>query len=151
MNYVGLISGIQLPEVIEGAPEGAYVFEVSPSTSMPKRVHGSNLQAGEYYIKFYDKNWNELTIDLFVDPSLCNNGSDALPAGTYTTADDSFATDSNLSLYNPYFAGDFTEAELKVGKDGDNYTFTLLGTVVSGATEKVIYMTYTGEIADMVK
>ena len=151
LNYSGPIAGIQLPEVIEGAPEGAYVFEVSPSTSMPKRVHGSNLQAGEYYIKFYDSNWNELTIDLFVDPSLCNNGSDALPAGTYTTADGSFATDSNLSLYNPYFAGDFTEAELKVNVEGDTYTFTLLGTVVSGATEKVIYMTYTGEIADMVK
>ena len=118
---------------------------------MPKRVHGSNLQAGEYYIKFYDSNWNELTIDLFVDPALCNNGSDALPAGTYTTADGSFDTYSNVALYNPYFSGNFTEAELKVGKDGDNYTFTLLGTVVSGATEKVIYMTYTGEIADMVK
>ena len=151
LNYVGLISGIQLPEVVEGAPEGAYVFEVSPSTSMPKRVHGSSLQAGEYYIKFYDSNWNELTIDLFVDPSLCNNGSDALPAGTYTTADGSFATDSNLSLYNPYFAGNFTEAELKVNVEGDTYTFTLLGTVVSGATEKVVYMNYTGEISDMVK
>ena len=151
LNYSGPIEGIQLPEAIEGAPEGAYVFEVSPSTSMPKRVHGSNLQAGEYYIKFYDSSWNELTIDLFVDPSLCNNGSDALPAGTYTTADGSFATDSNLSLYNPYFAGNFTEAELKVDKDGDNYTFTLLGTVVSGATEKLVYMKYTGEIAEMVK
>ena len=151
LNYVGLISGIQLPEVVEGAPEGAYVFEVSPSTSMPKRVHGSSLQAGEYYIKFYDSSWNELTIDLFVDPSLCNNGSDALPAGTYTTADGSFATDSNLSLYNPYFAGNFTEAELKVNVEGDTYTFTLLGTVVSGATEKVVYMNYTGEISDMVK
>lgn len=151
LNYSGPIAGIQLPEVIEGAPEGAYVFEVSPSTSMPKRVHGSNLQAGEYYIKFYDSNWNELTIDLFVDPTLCDNGNDGLPAGTYTTADGSFDTYSNVALYNPYFSGNFTEAELKVGKDGDNYTFTLLGTVVSGSTEKVIYMTYTGEIADMVK
>ena len=151
LNYSGPIAGIQLPEVIEGAPEGAYVFEVSPSTNMPKRVHGSNLQAGEYYIKFYDSNWNELTIDLFVDPTLCNNGSDPLPMGTYTTADGSFDTYSNVALYNPYFSGNFTEAELKVGKDGDNYTFTLLGTVVSGSTEKVIYMTYTGEIADMVK
>lgn len=151
MNYAGLISGIALPEVVEGAPEGAYLFEVSPETNMPKRVHGSNLQAGEYYLKFYDKNWNELTLDIFVDPALCDNGNDALPAGTYTIADGSLDTYSNISLYNPYFAGNFTEAELKVGKDGDNYTFTLLGTVVSGSTEKVIYMTYTGEIADMVK
>ena len=151
LNYSGPIEGIQLPEVIEGAPEGAYVFEVSPSTSMPKRVHGSNLQAGEYYIKFYDSNWNELTLDLIVDPALCNNGSDGLPAGKYTTADGSFNTYSNVALYNPYFSGNFTEAELLVDKDGDNYTFTLLGTVVSGATEKLVYMKYTGEIAEMVK
>lgn len=151
LNYSGLIEGIALPEVVEGAPEGAYVFEVSPSTSMPKRVHGSNLAVGEYYIKFYDSNWNELTIDLFVDPELCNNGNDGLPAGTYTMADGSFNAYSNISLYNPYFAGNFTEAELKVSVEGDNYTFVLLGTVVSGATEKVIYMSYTGEIKDMVK
>ena len=151
LNYSGLIAGISLPEVQEGAPEGAYVFVVSPETNMPKRVHGSNLQAGEYYIKFYDSNWNELTIDLFVDPALCNNGSDALPAGTYSTADGSFDTYSNISLYNPYFAGNFTEAELQVDKDGDIYTFTLRGTVVSGSTEKLIYMKYTGEVADMVK
>ena len=151
LSYSGNINGISLPEVVEGAPEGAYVFEVSPATNMPKRVHGSNLQAGEYYIKFYDSNWNELTIDLFVDPTLCNNGSDALPAGTYSTADGSFDTYSNIALYNPYFSGNFTEAELKVTAEGDTYTFTLLGTVVSGATEKVVYMNYTGEIAEMVK
>ena len=142
---------IELPEEVPGAPEGAYIFEVSPSTNMPKRVHGSNLQAGEYYIKFYDKNWSELTLDIFVDPALCNNGNDGLPAGTYTIADGSLDTYSNVALYNPYFGGNFTEAELYVSVDGDNYTFTLLGTAVSGATSKVIYMTYTGEINDMVK
>ena len=151
VNYSGTIAGIELPEVIEGAPEGAYVFEVSPSTNMPKRVHGSNLQAGEYYIKFYDANWNELTLDLFVDPTLCDNGNLPLPAGIYSTGDGSFDTYSNVSLYNPYFAGSFTEAELHVDKDDDNYTFTLLGTVVSGSTEKLVYMKYTGEIAEMVK
>ena len=151
LNYAGLVAGIELPEEIPGAPEGAYIFEVSPSTNMPKRVHGSNLQAGEYYIKFYDKNWSELTLDIFVDPALCNNGNDGLPAGTYTIADGSLDTYSNVALYNPYFGGNFTEAELYVSVDGDNYTFTLLGTAVSGATSKVIYMTYTGEINDMVK
>ena len=151
LNYAGLVAGIELPEEIPGAPEGAYIFEVSPSTNMPKRVHGSNLQAGEYYIKFYDKNWSELTLDIFVDPALCNNGNDGLPAGTYTIADGSLDTYSNVALYNPYFGGNFTEAELKVSVEGDNYTFVLLGTVVSGATEKVVYMSYTGEIKDMVK
>lgn len=151
LNYSGLIANISLPEIQEGAPEGAYVFAVSPKTNMPKRVHGSSLQAGEYYLKFYDSNWNELTLDLFVDPTLCDNGNHPLPAGTYSTADGSLDTYSNISLYNPYFAGNFTEAELQVDKDGDTYTFTLLGTVVSGSTEKLVYMNYTGEIAEMVK
>ena len=151
LNYSGLIANISLPEIQEGAPEGAYVFAVSPETNMPKRVHGSSLQAGEYYLKFYDSNWNELTLDLFVDPTLCDNGNHPLPAGTYSTADGSLDTYSNISLYNPYFAGNFTEAELQVDKDGDTYTFTLLGTVVSGSTEKLVYMSYTGEIAEMVK
>ena len=151
LNYSGLIAGISLPEIQEGAPEGAYVFAVSPKTNMPKRVHGSSLQAGEYYLKFYDSNWNELTLDLFVDPTLCDNGNHPLPAGIYSTADGSLDTYSNISLYNPYFAGNFTEAELQVDKDGDTYTFTLLGTVVSGSTEKLVYMSYTGEITEMVK
>ena len=151
LNYSGLIANISLPEIQEGAPEGAYVFVVSPDTNMPKRVHGSSLQAGEYYLKFYDSNWNELTLDLFIDPTLCDNGNQALPAGIYSTADGSLDTYSNISLYNPYFAGNFTEAELQVDKDGDTYTFTLLGTVVSGSTEKLVYMKYTGEVADMVK
>ena len=151
LNYSGLIAGISLPEIQEGAPEGAYVFAVSPETNMPKRVHGSSLQAGEYYLKFYDSNWNELTLDLFVDPTLCDNGNHPLPTGIYSTADGSLDTYSNISLYNPYFAGNFTEAELQVDKDGDTYTFTLLGTVVSGSTEKLVYMSYTGEIAEMVK
>lgn len=151
LDFNGLIYGIELPEEVQGAPEGAYVFEVSPETSMPKRVHGSSLKDGEYYIKFYDKNWSELTLDIYVAPALCNNGSDGLPAGTYTIADGSLDTYSNVTLYNPYFGGNFTEAELQVSVDGDVYTFTLLGTAESDSTSKLIYMTYTGEINEMVK
>ena len=151
LDFNGLIYGIELPEEVQGAPEGAYVFEVSPETSMPKRVHGSSLKDGEYYIKFYDKNWSELTLDIYVDPALCNNGSDGLPAGTYTIADGSLDTYSNVTLYNPYFGGNFTEAELQVSVDGDVYTFTLLGTAESDSTSKLIYMTYTGEVNEMVK
>ena len=151
LDFNGLIYGIELPEEVQGAPEGAYVFEVSPETSMPKRVHGSSLKDGEYYIKFYDKNWSELTLDIYVDPALCNNDSDGLPAGTYTIADGSLDTYSNVTLYNPYFGGNFTEAELQVSVDGDVYTFTLLGTAESDSTSKLIYMTYTGEINEMVK
>ena len=151
LNFNNRIANISLPEIEDPNADNYYTFEVAPETNMPKRVHGSNLVAGEYYIKFYDANWNELTLDLLVDPALCNNGADALPAGIYTTADGSLDTYSSVSLYNPYFGGNFTEAELYVSVDGDNYTFTLLGTAVSGATSKVIYMTYTGEINDMVK
>lgn len=149
LNFNNRIANISLPEIEDPNADNSYTFEVSPSTRMPERIHSSNLVAGEYYIKFYDANWNELTLDLRVDPALCNNGADALPAGIYTTADGSFDTFSSVSLYNPYFGGNFTEAELEVSKNGDNYTFKFTGTAASGSETKVIKMEYTGEIADM--
>lgn len=149
LNFNNRIANISLPEIEDPNADNTYTFEVSPETSMPKRIHNSNLAAGEYYIKFYDANWNELTLDLRVDPALCNNGADALPAGIYTTADGSFDTFSSVSLYNPYFGGKFTEAELEVSKDGDIYTFKFTGTAESGSETKVVKMEYTGEIADM--
>lgn len=149
LNFNNRIANISLPEIEDPNADNSYTFEVSPETSMPKRIHNSNLAAGEYYIKFYDASWNELTLDLRVDPALCNNGADALPAGIYTTADGSFDTFSSVSLYNPYFGGKFTEAELEVSKDGDDYTFKFTGTAVSGSETKVVKMEYTGEIADM--
>lgn len=149
LNFNNRIANISLPEIEDPNADNSYTFEVEPSTSMPKRVHSSNHVAGEYYIKFYDANWNELTLDLRVDPALCNNGADALPAGTYSTADGSFDTFSSVSLYNPYFGGNFTEAELEVSKDGDIYTFKFTGTAVADSETKVIKMEYTGEIADM--
>ena len=149
LNFNNRIANISLPEIEDPNADNYYTFEVSPSTNMPKRIHGSNLAAGEYYIKFYDANWNELTLDLRVDPALCNNGADALPAGTYSTADGSLDTYSSVSLYNPYFGGNFTEAELEVSKDGDIYTFKFTGTAASGSETKAVKMEYTGEIADM--
>ena len=149
LNFNNRIANISLPEIEDPNADNYYTFEVAPSTNMPKRVHGSNLVAGEYYIKFYDANWNELTLDLLVDPALCNNGADALPAGIYTTADGSLDTYSSVSLYNPYFGGNFTEAELEVSKDGDIYTFKFTGTAASGSETKAVKMEYTGEIADM--
>ena len=149
LNFNNRIANISLPEIEDPNADNYYTFEVSPSTNMPKRVHGSNLVAGEYYIKFYDANWNELSLDLRIDPALCNNGAAALPAGIYSTADGSLDTYSSISLYNPYFGGNFTEAELEVGKDGDIYTFKFSGTAVSGSESKAVKMEYTGEIADM--
>ena len=149
LNFNNRIANISLPEIEDPNADNYYTFEVSPSTNMPKRIHGSNLAAGEYYIKFYDANWNELSIDLRIDPALCNNGAAALPAGIYSTADGSLDTYSSISLYNPYFGGNFTEAELEVGKDGDIYTFKFSGTAVSGSESKAVKMEYTGEIADM--
>lgn len=149
LNFNNSIANISLPEIEDPNADNYYTFEVSPSTNMPKRVHGSNLVAGEYYIKFYDANWNELSIDLRIDPALCNNGAAALPEGIYSTADGSLDTYSSISLYNPYFGGNFTEAELEVSKDGDIYTFKFSGTAVSGSESKAVKMEYTGEIADM--
>lgn len=149
LNFNNSIANISLPEIEDPNADNYYTFEVSPSTNMPKRVHGSNLVAGEYYIKFYDANWNELSIDLRIDPALCNNGAAALPEGIYSTGDGSLDTYSSISLYNPYFGGNFTEAELEVGKDGDIYTFKFSGTAVSGSESKAVKMEYTGEIADM--
>ena len=149
LNFNNRIANISLPEIEDPNADNYYTFEVSPSTNMPKRIHGSNLAAGEYYIKFYDANWNELSIDLRIDPALCNNGAAALPEGIYSTADGSLDTYSSISLYNPYFGGNFTEAELEVGKDGDIYTFKFSGTAVSGSESKAVKMEYTGEIADM--
>ena len=148
LNYSSLIANISLP-AIEKPESDYYEFVVSPSTNMPKRIHGSSIAAGEYYIKFYDSNWNELNLDLRIDPALCNNGKSPLPAGIYSTADGLLDTYSSINLYNPYFGANFTEAELEVSRDGDIYTFKLSGIADNGSETKLIKMEYTGEIVDM--
>lgn len=153
IDYNGLVEGIMLPEPtpeIPDVPEGATVFTPDIEVKQPVRLHTPSLAPGEYYIKFYDSNWNELVLDIMLDPAICNDGNDALPAGRYTMEDGTIDSYSNVALYNPYFSENFTEAELVVSVEGLEYELTFIGTAGSGSTAKTFYMHYKGEIQDMV-
>ncbi len=153
LNYSGIVEGIVLPEPtpeIPDVPEGATVFTPDIEVKQPVRLHTPSLVPGEYYMKFYDSNWNELVLDLMLDPTICNDGKDALPAGRYTMEDSTIDGYSNVAFYNPYFSENFTEAELVVSVEGLEYELTFIGTAGSGSSAKTIYMYYKGEITDMV-
>ena len=153
IDYNGLVEGIMLPEPtpeIPDVPEGATVFTPDIEVKQPVRLHTPSLAPGEYYIKFYDSNWNELVLDIMLDPAICNDGNDALPAGRYTMEDGTIDSYSNVALYNPYFSENFTEAELVVSVEGLEYELTFIGTAGSGSIAKTFYMHYKGEIQDMV-
>ena len=153
LDFSGLVEGIVLPEPtpeIPDVPEGATVFTPDIEIKQPVRLHTPSLVPGEYYIKFYDSNWNELVLDLMLDPAICNDGNDALPDGRYTMEDGTIDSYSNVALYNPYFSENFTEAELVVSVEGLEYELTFIGTAGSGSTAKTFYMYYKGEIQDMV-
>ena len=153
LNFSGLVEGIELPEPlpdVPNIPEGATVFTPDVEIKQPERLHTPSLVPGEYYMKFYDSNWNELVLDLMLDPAICNDGKDALPAGRYTMEDSTIDGYSNVAFYNPYFAENFTEAELIVSVEGVEYELTFIGTAGSGSSAKTIYMQYKGEIKDMV-
>ena len=153
IDYNGLVEGIMLPEPtpeIPDVPEGATVFTPDIEVKQPVRLHTPSLVPGEYYIKFYDSNWNELVLDIMLDPAICNDGNDALPAGRYTMEDGTIDSYSNVALYNPYFSENFTEAELVVSVEGLEYELTFIGTAGSGSSAKTFYMHYKGEIQDMV-
>lgn len=151
LTYNGPITGLKLPEPEE--PESnVYVFVPDPSTKQPYRITPNGETPGEYYLKFIDSNWNELTLDIYLDPAICNNGNDGIPAGTYSIATGEIHDYySSVSLYNPYFGGSFTECTLEVSVDGDQYTFIMNGTAVSGGVTKTIQMNWTGEVTDMVR
>lgn len=148
MSYEGKIEGLELPVVLPDAPEDAYIFE--PVESETDRIVVNGEVAGEYYIKFVDKKWNELALDIMIDPAICNDGKDPLPDGVYTLNEDIDATHSYLNLYNPYFNGSFTDAKLIVERgEGLVYHFSFLGTAKSGSTEQVVFMDWSGEVNDM--
>lgn len=146
-TYSGTIEGLSLPVVAPDVPEGAFIFEVSGT---PSRVSYNEVE-GEYYLKFYDTNWNELAIDLKLDPAICNNGKDALPAGTYTLADGTIDPYTYLKIYNPYFDGNFETATLVVEKNDLEYTLTFNATYIDAGESKALYMNYVGEISNIAK
>lgn len=150
-TFEGDIYNLDLPNT-DNPDDNAYEFVVSPETNTPHRVTVNGEVPGEYYIKFYDSNWNELTLDIFIDPTICNDGKAGLPAGTYTVADGEINTVySVVSLYNPYFNGNFTDCTLEVSENNGEYTFSLRGTAESSSESKLIVMNYTGEILSMVR
>lgn len=144
VNYSGLIDGIELPEIVEGAPEGAHIFEVKETIS-PARYTSSTVP-GEYYIKFTDVDGGEFRFDLLLDPAICNNGEDLLPTGTYTTElfDLSY---TDFVTYRPsYKVWSFTEIEVDVVLEGTTHTITVNATMNNGSETKPFYLNWSGEI-----
>lgn len=147
--YEGQIEGYHLPPAGIEIPEGAIYFETDADTNQPVRLKANGEKHGEYYIKFYDRNWSELTIDILADPAVCDNGNAQLPAGRYSLADGTLDTYTGISLYAPPYTNEyFAEATLEVEYEGLEYTFEFLGTTTGGT---VFYMLWTGEIKDMVR
>lgn len=147
LSYEGLISGIELPEIVEGAPEGAHIFEVKESIQ-PTRYTG-NVVPGEYYIKFTDKDGGEFRFDLLLDPATCDNGNAALPTGTYTTEQFNLSYTDFVTYRPSYKTWSFTDIEVKVATDGDTHTIVVNATMANGGETKPFYMNWSGEIQDM--
>jgi hypothetical protein len=144
VDYEGLISGIELPEIVEGAPEGAYIFEVKESIQ-PTRYTG-NVVPGEYYIKFTDVDGGEFRFDLLLDPTICNNGEDLLPTGIYTTEQFNISYTDFVTYRPSYKVWSFTEIEVDVVTEGETHTIIVNATMENGGETKPFYMNWSGEI-----
>lgn len=144
LSYEGLISGIELPEIVEGAPEGAHIFEVKESIQ-PTRYTG-NVVPGEYYIKFTDSDGGEFRFDLMLDPATCDNGNAALPTGTYTTEQFNLSYTDFVTYRPSYKTWEITTIKMDVVAEGDTHTITVNATMENGSETKPFYMNWSGEI-----
>lgn len=144
LSYEGLISGIELPEVVEGAPEGAHIFEVKESIQ-PTRYTG-NSEPGEYYIKFTDNDGGEFRFDLLLDPATCDNGNAVLPTGTYTTEQFNLSYTDFVTYRPSYKTWKFTDIEVDVVTEGETHTIVVNATMKNGGETKPFYMNWSGEI-----
>lgn len=144
LSYEGLISGIELPEVVEGAPEGAHIFEVKESIQ-PTRYTGSS-EPGEYYIKFTDNDGGEFRFDLLLDPATCDNGNAVLPTGTYTTEQFNLSSTDFVTYRPSYKVWNITEIEVDVVTEGETHTIVVNATMENGGETKPFYMNWSGEI-----
>ena len=144
LSYEGLISGIELPEIVEGAPEGAHIFEVKESIQ-PTRYTG-NIVPGEYYIKFTDSDGGEFRFDLMLDPATCDNGNAALPTGTYTTEQFNLSYTDFVTYRPSYKTWEITTIKMDVVAEGDTHTITVNATMENGSETKPFYMKWSGEI-----
>lgn len=144
LSYEGLISGIELPEIVEGAPEGAYIFEVKESIQ-PTRYTG-NVVPGEYYIKFTDNDGGEFRFDLLLDPAICDNGNAVLPTGTYTTEQFNLSYTDFVTYRPSYKTWTFSAIEVDVVTEGETHTIFVNATMKNGGETKPFYMNWSGEI-----
>lgn len=144
LSYEGLISGIALPEVVEGAPEGAHIFEVKESIQ-PTRYTGNSVP-GEYYIKFTDNDGGEFRFDLLLDPATCDNGNAVLPTGTYTTEQFNLSSTDFVTYRPSYKVWNITEIEVDVVTEGETHTIVVNATMKNGGETKPFYMNWSGEI-----
>ena len=144
LSYEGLISGIELPEVVEGAPEGAHIFEVKESIQ-PTRYTGNSVP-GEYYIKFTDNDGGEFRFDLLLDPATCDNGNAVLPTGTYTTEQFDLSYTDFVTYRPSYKTWKFTDIEVDVVTEGETHTIVVNATMENGGETKPFYMNWSGEI-----
>lgn len=144
LSYEGLISGIELPEVVEGAPEGAHIFEVKESIQ-PTRYTGSS-EPGEYYIKFTDNDGGEFRFDLLLDPATCDNGNAVLPTGTYTTEQFNLSYTDFVTYRPSYKTWKFSAIEVDVVTEGETHTIIVNATMENGGEAKPFYMNWSGEI-----
>ncbi|MBR5770028.1 MAG: hypothetical protein IKY20_00485 [Alistipes sp.] len=144
LSYEGLISGIELPEVVEGAPEGAHIFEVKESIQ-PTRYTGNSVP-GEYYIKFTDNDGDEFRFDLLLDPATCDNGNAVLPTGTYTTEQFNLSYTDFVTYRPSYKVWNITEIEVDVVTEGETHTIVVNATMKNGGETKPFYMNWSGEI-----
>lgn len=144
LSYEGLISGIELPEVVEGAPEGAHIFEVKESIQ-PTRYTGNSVP-GEYYIKFTDNDGGEFRFDLLLDPATCDNGNAVLPTGTYTTEQFNLSSTDFVTYRPSYKVWNITEIEVDVVTEGETHTIVVNATMENGGETKPFYMNWSGEI-----
>ena len=144
LSYEGLISGIELPEIVEGAPEGAHIFEVKESIQ-PTRYTG-NVVPGEYYIKFTDNDGGEFRFDLLLDPAICDNGNAVLPTGTYTTEQFNLSYTDFVTYRPSYKTWTFSAIEVDVVTEGETHTIVVNATMQNGGETKPFYMNWSGEI-----
>ena len=144
LSYEGLISGIELPEIVEGAPEGAHIFEVKESIQ-PTRYTG-NVVPGEYYIKFTDSDGGEFRFDLMLDPATCDNGNALLPTGTYTTEQFNLSYTDFVTYRPSYKTWKIRAIEMDVVAEGETHTIIVNATMEHGSETKPFYMNWSGEI-----
>lgn len=144
LSFDGVISGISLPAVVEGAPEGAHIFEVKESIQ-PTRYTG-NVVPGEYYIKFTDNDGGEFRFDLLLDPAICDNGNAVLPTGTYTTEQFNLSYTDFVTYRPSYKTWTFSAIEVDVVTEGETHTIIVNATMTNGGDTKPFYMNWSGEI-----